>query len=143
MTHVELLEFFAKKQLAALIEKSVAAALNQTRIDFQAARVRLRLPPVLLDTDRTYKLPSRFACPECGGRTGIEVYEWGARAGLVAHDGFTVHCIAEDEELWASMEQDRDEAWSHRHWQSDWQPLIEQVRRWVFRNIRVRVQHEQ
>lgn len=137
--HIATLAMFATERLQALIGQRCAEASEAVTTGFQAARVRFHLPPVLLDTDKTYRLPKRFVCPECGGRTVLEVYEWATRTGVPTSGGFTVHCKDEGDEAWAAFAEDVEYEGCHRYWQSYWQPLCDIVARWMVRNVRVRV----
>ena len=74
-------------------------------------------------------VPTR--CPECSAKLYVEIEEWDAETGKVTECGFHLCCTNEDFE-------DRD-TW-HRHWQSEWQPAISKVRRWLDRNVRVRLE---
>jgi hypothetical protein len=125
--------------LQALIDLRCWEAREAIAISFHEARVRLHIAPVLLDADKVYRLPAHFKCPECGGRTLLEVYEWGARTGVPTQGGFTVHCKEEDDQQFESFSEDCDYNSNHRYWQSDWQPVCDRVARWMVRNVRVRV----
>lgn len=137
--HIATLTMFATEQLQTLIEQRCVEAHAAVTAGFHAARVRLHLPPVLLDADKAYALPRRFACPECGGPTLLEVHEWSSRTGVPQSGGFTVHCKTEENELWKAFNEDVDYEGDHRYWQGDWLPLHDVVARWMVRNVRVRV----
>lgn len=81
-------------------------------------------------------LPKEIAvCPECGSELYIECYEWNSQTGFPTRAGFQVHCKQEDKEVDDWMNNDNDHRTSrevmHRHWQSDWQPVIDRVWNWI------------
>lgn len=57
-------------------------------------------------------------CPECGNRLIVESCEWLSESGLPTKDGLHVYCRSE-------------ERIKHRHWQSDWQPVVNVVQVWA------------
>lgn len=122
-----------------LVDRLAEQALDDLADMSRAARARLRLPPVYLDANRLALLPPKFKCPECGGRLIVEVCEWSSKTGIVTPGGALILCKAEDEELIASIDDERDPEWEHRNWQSDWQPVVDTVTRFIARNVRVRV----
>lgn len=69
-----------------------------------------------------------FKCPECEARLLVEIEEWETDTGLITECGFHLQCPNESFE-------DRD-TW-HCHYQSEWQPIITKVYRWLSANVRV------
>ena len=69
-----------------------------------------------------------FKCPECEARLLVEIEEWESETGIITEAGFHLQCPNESHE-------DRD-TW-HRHYQSEWQPVITKVYRWLSANVRV------
>lgn len=57
-------------------------------------------------------------CPECGDRLIVESTEWISESGLPTKDGLYVSCKSE-------------ERIRHRHWQSDWQSVVNVVQKWA------------
>lgn len=125
----------------AKLEHALAAAVTQAREDtardFARARVRAGVRPVAMRSSEFRRLPKRFTCPECGGRTLLEVDEWSTTTRTPTLGGFRVMCEAEDDELMRAMAEDEAPKWEHRHWQSDWMPLVDQVGRWIGRNVEI------
>ena len=62
------------------------------------------------------------ACPECGAQLHVEFSEWETETGRPTYEGMSVDCNTEDFEDPESL---------HRHWQCDWQPVIDQVWEYV------------
>lgn len=79
--------------------------------------------------------PSVATCPECGGKLEVDCNEWDSKTGIPTESGFDVSCISEEEDLDTWMYNDDDERdmreVAHRHWQSDWQPVIDTVWKWI------------
>lgn len=72
------------------------------------------------------KVPGYVAtCPECGGQLQAECYEWDEETGKPTIS-LNVSCIAEEN---LSEEEYVDQ--QHRHWQSNWQPVIDKVHEWA------------
>lgn len=79
-----------------------------------------------------FKTPT---CPECGGKLYADIVEWETETGIPTDGGVTVHCETEDAELGAALDDDSiDDDYlktlMHRHWQSEWQPIIDQITRY-------------
>ena len=74
-------------------------------------------------------------CPECGSELEIDCYEWDLVTGFPTRSGFNLDCKQEEEDLddWIHNDDDtRDKREvMHRHWQSDWQPVIDKVWAWI------------
>lgn len=127
----------AKRRLARFITSRAEAAHADIARAFSQLRRDRRLPPYVISGSRWLKLPSRFECPECGGRLLLEVDEWSTSTGIPTPGGIRVMCEAEEEELARSTRRDADPDWQHRNWQSDWQPVHDQVERWAATRVRV------
>lgn len=127
----------ALDQVAQLIGQRAAEARDAIARDFARARVRHQLRPYAVHADRLLRLPARFACPECGDRCIVEFDEWSVRDGTPTAGGFRVMCEPDTDAELAAWARDEDHVDGHRHWQSDWQPLIDRVGRWLARNVRV------
>ena len=56
-------------------------------------------------------------CPECGAELEAESTAWGAENGEPYKGELIVDCVADPE-------------CRHRHWQSDWQPVIDAIEDW-------------
>ncbi|MAW08341.1 MAG: hypothetical protein CME61_08715 [Halobacteriovoraceae bacterium] len=56
-------------------------------------------------------------CPECGAQLHAESTVWGAERGEPNTGDVMVDCTADPE-------------CEHRHWQCDWQPVVDAVERW-------------
>lgn len=74
-------------------------------------------------------------CPECGSELYIDCYEWDSATGFPTSSGFHVHCKQEDIDIdeWTHDEDDNRTSREvmHRHWQSDWQSVINTVWDWI------------
>ena len=76
-----------------------------------------------------FDVPTKVAkCPECGGMLVVRVNGWGEIAPdlwepIVAQ--LQIDCENEDPYGW----------YTHRWWQSDWQPVVDRVREWALRRI--------
>jgi hypothetical protein len=128
----------ARRKLAGEIEAQAEAAKQCFTAAFRRLRRERGLPPIALTAEKHYRLPARFQCPECGGRTLFEVDEWSTATGMPTVGGIRVMCEAEEEELWRAMRQDEDPAWQHRHWQDPgWMGLIRSVERFCASRVRV------
>ena len=79
--------------------------------------------------------PSVATCPECGGKLSVDCNEWDSQTGIPTESGFDVSCDTEEEDLDTWLYNDDDDRdmreVSHRHWQSDWQPVIDTVWKWI------------
>ncbi len=63
-------------------------------------------------------VPEQVAiCPECGERLYVDCEEWVEEDGCPTVDGLAVYCSADEESR-------------HRHFQSDWQSVIDSVAKW-------------
>jgi hypothetical protein len=79
------------------------------------------------------KLPTTVAvCPECGSQLCFDICEWVEETGQPTIAGVYVDCMVEDLLMQEWEENDakgindlRDI--EHRHWQSEWQPVIDKV----------------
>lgn len=70
-----------------------------------------------------FDIPQSVAvCPECGAQLHVEFEEWETETGKPTYEGMDVSCYEEDF--------DNPET-SHRHWQCDWQPVINEVWKYV------------
>ena len=68
-------------------------------------------------------IPNEVAkCPECGSQLLVEVLDIDCETNLPWASSVTVQCKNEDFE--------QEESW-HRHWQSEWQPTIDEVKKWL------------
>lgn len=56
-------------------------------------------------------------CPECGGELHARAMQWDAETGVPDAESIDLDCIA-------------DRACRHRWWQSDWQPVLDKIRKW-------------
>lgn len=56
-------------------------------------------------------------CPECGSGLAVECIEWVEDTGKPAIGGLYIDCKADDK-------------LTHRHYQSDWQEIIDAVENW-------------
>lgn len=80
-------------------------------------------------------VPRKVAvCPECGSDLYVESTSWDQMTGMPTKDGVAVSCVAEDESIMAWEQNDVDSRpWHevmHRHWQSDWQSVVDAVAAW-------------
>lgn len=74
--------------------------------------------------------PESLACPECGGRLSVEVFEWDEETGFPTGEaGMHVSCAEEDER----EERDRRYRSDHYSSQGDWMPVDAAVAVWVTR----------
>lgn len=82
-----------------------------------------------INSDDWLKIPTDVAtCPECECQLWADVFEWEIESREITEGGFTIECVNEDYE---------DEDTRHRHWQSEWQPVINKVFAWLSENVRV------
>ena len=56
-------------------------------------------------------------CPECGAQLHAESTAWGTEHGEPDIGSLLVDCVDDPE-------------CEHRHWQSDWQPVIDAIEKW-------------
>jgi hypothetical protein len=74
-------------------------------------------------------------CPECGSELEIDCYEWDSVTGFPTRSGFNLDCKQEEKDLddWTHNDDDTRSSREvmHRHWQSDWQPVIDKVWGWI------------
>ena len=61
-------------------------------------------------------------CPECDAQLYVEFNEWETETGKPTYAGMDINCTAEDFD---------DPETIHRHWQCDWQPVIDKVWEYV------------
>jgi hypothetical protein len=65
----------------------------------------------------------------------IDCDEWDAESGVPTQSGFSLNCHAEEEELdnWTNDENDNRtyREVRHRYFQSDWQPVRDNVWAWI------------
>ncbi|MFA7454885.1 MAG: hypothetical protein WCZ10_10530 [Desulfobulbaceae bacterium] len=87
---------------------------------------------------RPIPLPPTIFCPECGGPCEVQVEEWEADTGIPTLGGFRLLCRAEEVEFAAALQEERDPAWEHRHFQSDWQPAISAAFACLKEHVRIR-----
>lgn len=127
----------ARRLVRELVEQRAAAARQAITRDFARLRQRRHLPPYALTANHTLRLPSRFACPECGDRLLVEVDEWSTGTGVPTAGGYRVMCEADTDAELAAWNRDEDYRDGHRMWQSDWQHVDDLVGRWMVRNVRV------
>jgi hypothetical protein len=99
-----------------------------------------------LDGDKSVAVPKDVAvCPECKAELTVEIMEWGTEDGRCDGPGaFNVSCTREDDGLAKLEAGEIDERlyysdYQERGWQSDWQPVIDRVGRWLEANVRVEV----
>ena len=99
-----------------------------------------------IDGDKTAAVPNDVAvCPECGSALSVEINEWSTEDGRCDGPGeFNVSCSREDDGLEKFVAGEIDEGlyysdYQERGWQSDWQPVIDRVGRWLEANVRVEV----
>lgn len=70
----------------------------------------------------TCEVPDSVAvCPECCGTLRVTSESWDPDTGVPIAVGIAVDCIEDEKDI---------EADEHRWWQSDWQPVIDVVRKW-------------
>jgi hypothetical protein len=74
-------------------------------------------------------------CPECQGQLHAECNRWDAITGKPIADGIDVTCC-DEQLLLDEWENNDDDERSHREvahrWhQSDWQPIVDTVRKWA------------
>lgn len=80
-------------------------------------------------------------CPECGYELYAEIVEWETDTGIPTEGGVYVHCKSEDA-LLATAEADDScdieylKTLLHRHYQSEWQPIIDQATQYCQENVR-------
>jgi hypothetical protein len=127
----------AQRAVRDLVKRRAEGALDEIRLAFERLRREHRLPPVAIYDSTYYLLPRRFQCPECGDRLFFEVDEWGTKDGIPTAGGIRIMCKAEEMELARAMAKDRNVHWQHRNWQSDWQPIQDDVERWAASRVRV------
>lgn len=71
---------------------------------------------------QTVIIPASIAtCPECGGTLFVTNHETDDDTGRPIAGGLSIDCGSDDD--------DSEEC--HRYWQSDWQDVIDKIRRWV------------
>lgn len=79
--------------------------------------------------------PGKLRCPECGGPLTVNVTEWETVTGRPTECGVEVSCV-----WWEMSELEEEaggpEAIHHRWWQSDWQPVVDQVGSWGQKHLR-------
>lgn len=143
MTTLDNLIRSARRRLRKALDRSCAEHHEAVALEFQRLRRTRGLPPYLVQAGGWLQLPKRFECPECGARVFIEVDAYGADTGIPSAGGISVSCQREEAELDASMQQDREPAWQHQHFQGTWAPLVRQVERWCARNVRVPVERKE
>lgn len=56
-------------------------------------------------------------CPECGGELTARSMQWDEQTGVPSAADIDVQCV-------------NDPDCNHRWWQSDWQPVLDAIRRW-------------
>lgn len=70
------------------------------------------------------KVPRTIAeCPECGGGLCVVANAWDEETGQPTGSALQIECEHDDPES-------DDESLEHRWWQSDWQPVVDAVRKW-------------
>ncbi len=82
-------------------------------------RKRLSVDPADLHFGGAARVPSLVEmCPECGGYLIVRSFSWDALSGQPHGDGLQIDCV-------------RDEKAMHRYFQSDWQAVVDKVRKWA------------
>ena len=67
-----------------------------------------------------FDIPQDVAkCPECSAQLHVEFNEWETESGKPTYEGMDLCCTEEDEEEYPES--------AHRHWQGEWQPVINVV----------------
>ncbi len=78
-------------------------------------------------------VPNQVAvCPECRGRLLVQCDGWEDATGKPIETCISVDCENEPDPDDPDWEDKR-----HRGYQSDWQPVIDRVRAWALRRVRV------
>jgi hypothetical protein len=65
-------------------------------------------------------------CPECGGTLVVQAHGWDEATGLPLADALDIDCI--DDPL--NCDDTEPYLW-HKHRQSDWQPIVDDIRKWT------------
>lgn len=65
-------------------------------------------------------------CPECGSSLHVHSNEWDTETGVPTPEGLQIDCVAECEAIGQTFYDV-----SHRWFQSDWQPVVDEVREWA------------
>lgn len=65
-------------------------------------------------------------CPECSSSIYLYCWEWDSETGEPNADGFQIECPGE-----AFYEDESEEKYTHRWWQSDWQPVVDKLSKWT------------
>ena len=76
---------------------------------------------LLLHGGHTGLPPEIAICPECGANLYVYSHEWVDETGQPIATGLQVDCM---------LEYDTDNEYMHRFHQSDWQPVIDAIRKW-------------
>lgn len=79
------------------------------------------------ETNTGIFVPDEIAkCPECGGVLIVQAHAWQEPTGLPIADDLDISCIND------SLNDDEapPQLW-HKHRQSEWQPVIDDVRKWT------------
>jgi len=61
--------------------------------------------------------PEVAVCPECGAQLFAESTAWGTEHGEPDQGAVMVDCV-------------EDPNCEHRHWQCDWQPVVDAIEKW-------------
>lgn len=82
------------------------------------------------------QVPASVAtCPECGSSLTVNCSEWNSQTGIPTQFGFDVDCFEEelslDDWIWNDADNRDFREVSHKHWQSDWQPIMDAVLKWI------------
>lgn len=76
--------------------------------------------------DSFTNIPATVAkCPECGDLLLADFCDTDCETGLALADSVTLQCMSEDFE---------DPETCHRHWQSEWQPVIDKIQGWLIKS---------
>lgn len=57
-------------------------------------------------------------CPECNADLTVRSFSWDAETGKPHRAGIDINC-------------DKDPNLKHRWWQTDWQPVVDAIRKWT------------
>jgi hypothetical protein len=75
-------------------------------------------------------------CPECGAALNVSFGSYDPETGAPDEDDLSVNCDAEPED-WEDDDAYETYDRVHRHYQSDWQPVIDRVRAWALARYRI------
>lgn len=65
-------------------------------------------------------------CPECGGVLVVQAHAWDEASNVPLSDGLDIDCVSDP----LNDDESAPHLW-HKHRQSDWQPVIDDIRKWT------------